>query len=241
MKASEFNPTNVDVFWSCPHALRKAVLGYRGKILNSFTSFIRANETKCTAAIQRYFDVSFVGLTGISVATKTPPSKARKRKRSDDSDGKDGSPSPLSSDEDRMGFIEDVLIEAVVIDKKTNARSPTYLCTWQGYNTLDCNWVKESGMSREGKQWWSATRHSRYTGFIADDFPLFEECGTSLSLSPRALRFFLGIPPRMYTDAGLPPLLSKDLVTQHWVTIVLREDFNIGQVLQWLFVELQLQ
>ena len=39
----------------------------------------------------------------------------------------------------------------------------------------------------------SATRHSRYAGFLADDFPLFEQRGPSLALSPRALKLFLGI------------------------------------------------
>ena len=160
--------------------------------MRSFHELSRREEG-LTKSVRDIFGEDSVGLFGIGIPLGKAPSgsrmrNARKARRARDaaSEDKDGS----SSEDDMMGKVEDIIIEAQVPNTQTRPSSKIYLTTWDGYFDIDCSWVRESGMSKTTKDWWTLERDFRYPGYLPVDFPVYDTKTNSLGWSYNAALSF---------------------------------------------------
>ena len=179
--------------------------------MRSFHELSRREEG-LTKSVRDIFGEDSVGLFGIGIPLGKAPSgsrmrNARKARRARDaaSEDKDGS----SSEDDMMGKVEDIIIEAQVPNTQTRPSSKIYLTTWDGYFDIDCSWVRESGMSKTTKDWWTLERDFRYPGYLPVDFPVYDTKTNSLSVGATTQHFLSVIPPEVLHTAGAQMSIEK--------------------------------
>ena len=108
------------------------------QIVRSFHELSRREEG---LTVRDTFGEASVGESGIGIPVGKAPNGSRMRNvrkaRSASSDAKDCS----SSEDDMVGKVEDIIIEAQVPSTPSRPSSRIYLTTWDGYFDIDCSWV----------------------------------------------------------------------------------------------------
>ena len=178
------------------------------------------NGDACTAALREQFGDAFVGLCGIS-ERKAPAKPKAKWSRKQESG---------SSEEDSdhtSGNIESVLIEA----RQAGTGHPYYLCTWQGYFPIDCNWVKQKDMSKDAGSWWSLERESVYPGFVDEDFPIYDTKANTLRVGRSTEKFLTTLPHELLIAAGVPPVPGNKTLAAHLAAEVSQVGFPVDKLI----------
>ena len=198
--------------------------------MKSFHELSR-REDDLVNLVREIFGEESVGHFGIGV----PPPKGnagfrkrnnRKARRARDaaSDAKDNS----SSDDEIMGQVDDIIIEAQVPATATRPSSRIYLTTWDGYFEIDCSWVRESGMSKHTKDWWVPERELRYPAHLQNDFPIYDAKMNSLSPGAATENFISVLPESVLHRAGLP------IARADFMSYITGADFDIMRLLNTL-------
>ena len=186
--------------------------------MRSFSELTKRKD-ELTTIIREVFGDRSVGVFGVGI-TLTPVKRfKRKRREQVESDGtSDEHGSKPASD----GVVREIVIEARRLSG-AGASSGMYLSNWEGYADLDCSWVRESGMSKATKDWWSMERTMRYPGYSNDDYPLYDEKSNSLNFSPSNQEFL--------NSLALPLHLHSVLPERTFLSLVVNPEFNA-----WNFV-----
>jgi len=186
--------------------------------VRSFSELTKRKD-ELTTIIREVFGDRSVGVFGVGI-TLTPVKRfKRKRREQVESDGtSDEHGSKPASD----GVVREIVIEARRLSG-AGASSGMYLSNWEGYADLDCSWVRESGMSKATKDWWSMERTMRYPGYSNDDYPLYDEKSNSLNFSPSNQEFL--------NSLALPLHLHSVLPERTFLSLVVNPEFNA-----WNFV-----
>src|SRR3569623_1442799 len=133
-----------------------------------------------------------------------------------------------SSEEDSdhsAGNIESVLVEA----RQAGTGHPYYLCTWQGYFPIDCNWVKHKDMSKAAGSWWSLERESVFPGFVDEDFPIYDTMANTLRVGRSTEKFLTTVPHDLLTVAGIPAVPGNKTLVSHLAAVVSRVGFPVDK------------
>ena len=133
-----------------------------------------------------------------------------------------------SSDDEIMGQVDDIIIEAKVPATATRPSSRIYLTTWDGYFEIDCSWVRESGMSKHTKDWWVLERELRYPAYLQNDFPIYDVKTNSLSPGAATENFISVLPASVLRRAGLP------IARADFMSYITGADFDIMRLLNTL-------
>ena len=191
--------------------------------MRSFHELSRREEG-LTKSVREIFGDASVGLFGIGIPLRNAPKGSRMRNarkaraaRDVSSNDKDGS----SSEDEMMGKVEDIIIEAQVPSTPTRATSRIYLTMWDGYFEIDCSWVRESGMSKPTKDWWTFERDYRYPGYLPADFPIYDSKTNSLSPGATTNQFLSALPHQVLQTVGDQMSIDK------FMSYVATVDFNI--------------
>ena len=72
------------------------------------------------------------------------------------------------------GFLMDILIEAQRASDRPGVKG-MYLSTFEGHGDLQCAWVRESGMSKDAKDWWRLGSELPYPGYSEADYPCYDD------------------------------------------------------------------
>ena len=198
--------------------------------MRSFHELSRREEG-LTKSVRDTFGEASVGVFGIGIPVGKAPNGSRmrnvrkaRRARDASSDAKDCS----SSEDDMVGKVEDIIIEAQVPSTPSRPSSRIYLTTWDGYFDIDCSWVRESGMSKTTKDWWTLERDCRYPGYLPVDFPVYDSKTNSLSVGVTTKHFLSVLPPEVLHTAGAQ--MSIEQLMSYIATV----DFNILRFLNAL-------
>ena len=122
----------------------------------------------------RISDVSgeeYAGSFGVSI-TLTPIKRLKGKRRQPVAT--DGTSDEYVQQLVNTGIVSDNLIEAQRVPDGAGVKG-MYLSTWEGHADLQCSWVRESGMSKATKDWWTLGSKLRYPGDPENDYPLYDD------------------------------------------------------------------
>ena len=214
-------PTEARAFWLGPHRLETEIRSYHSKIIDSFTAFRTQQSEGCEEAIRESFGDEYVGLVGIPAGKTTETKSKGKGKKISVSPPDDSS----SSDSASSGKIESVLIEA----REEKTLHPIYLCTWEGFFPLDCNWVKHKHLSPDALKWLKSEREVMFPGFLEKDFPIYRDGDNTLVCNQITERFARAIPNDVFSALGLgavPPHGQKEIFLAE---LIVNDKFPLGK------------
>src|SRR3569623_1449294 len=225
-------PTSVTSIRHGKVGLRTVLLSFRGKIVDSFTSFRNNYGDICENELRRRFGERYVGLCGIAESKNDRKQKPKKRISKAKRQRKaDGSSSEEEDSNPNKGNIESIWIHALALHKDAKSAREFYLCTWQGFHELDCSWVKDKDMSTEANNWWSREREHVFPDFNDDDFPLYDEKTNTLSLGTATNRFVNALRVELLVWSGIPPAPAGESMASHLAAHVAKPDFPVLSLL----------
>src|SRR3569623_1492071 len=145
-------PTSVTSIRHGKVGMRTVLLSFRGKIVDSFTSFRNNYGDICETELRKCFGERYVGLCGIAESKterkQKPKMKISKAKRQRKADG---SSSEEEDNNQNKGNIESIWVHALPLKQDAKGPREFYLCTWQCYHELDYSWVKDKDI--EANKW----------------------------------------------------------------------------------------
>ena len=175
-------------------------------MLRSFQE-ISKRKDELSDLIRDVFGEQCVGSFGVSINPTPIVRSKRKRRHLVESDGTSDESGP---ERVTSGIVKDILIEAQTLPAGEGGRN-VYLTTWEGHGDLECAWVRESGMSKATKDWWSLEHELRYPGYCANDYPLYDAKQNSLCLSASSREFLLALPLSLL-QSSTPEITFMELV-----------------------------
>ena len=181
-----------------------------------------------TAQVHDVFGEGCVGTFGIGL-TQTPVKRLKRKRRL--SVESEGSSEEQEGEPLRTGIVRNILIEAKrpLPDEVGNGM---YLSTWEGYDDLQCSWVRESGMSKATKDWWLVESEMRYPGYSKDDYPVYDEKNNTLDHSPSSNEFLKSIPLGM---------LQSETPLKIFMELVAKSEFNAWNFIRSLIGETSIE
>ena len=122
----------------------------------------------------------------------------------------DGTSDECSQELMNTGFVKDILIEAQRASDQQGVKG-MYLSTFEGHGDLQCAWVRESGMSKDAKDWWRLESELRYPGYSDADYPCYDDKENSLGHSLSSGEFLRCLPLAL-RDSPAPEQSFMELV-----------------------------
>jgi len=196
-------------------------------VIRSFEELSKRQDD-LTAQVRDVFGEGCVGTFGIGL-TQTPVKRLKRKRRL--SVESEGSSEEQEGEPLRTGIVRNILIEAKrpLPDEVGNGM---YLSTWEGYDDLQCSWVRESGMSKATKDWWLVESEMRYPGYSKDDYPVYDEKNNTLDHSPSSNEFLKSIPLGM---------LQSETPLKIFMELVAKSEFNAWNFIRSLIGETSIE
>jgi len=196
-------------------------------VIRSFEELFKRQDD-LTAQVRDVFGEGCVGTFGIGL-TQTPLKRLKRKRRL--SVESEGSSEEQEGEPLRTGIVRNILIEAKrpLPDEVGNGM---YLSTWEGYDDLQCSWVRESGMSKATKDWWLVESEMRYPGYSKDDYPVYDEKNNTLDHSPSSNEFLKSIPLGM---------LQSETPLKIFMELVAKSEFNAWNFIRSLIGETSIE
>ena len=196
-------------------------------MIRSFEELFKRQDD-LTAQVRDVFGEGCVGTFGIGL-TQTPVKRLKRKRRL--SVESEGSSEEQEGEPLRTGIVRNILIEAKrpLPDEVGNGM---YLSTWEGYDDLQCSWVRESGMSKATKDWWLVESEMRYPGYSKDDYPVYDEKNNTLDHSPSSNEFLKSIPLGM---------LQSETPLKIFMELVAKSEFNAWNFIRSLIGETSIE
>ena len=174
--------------------------------MRSFRELSKRKD-ELSGLISEVFGDESVGSFGVSI-TLTPIKRVKRKRRQPVES--DGTSDECSQELMNTGFVKDILIEAQRASDRPGVKG-MYLSTFEGHGDLQCAWVRESGMSKDAKDWWRLESELRYPGYSDADYPCYDDKENSLGHSLSSGEFLRCLPLALL-DSPAPEQSFMELV-----------------------------